>query len=121
VEPDEPTEDPTYKVTVNYLDKKTEEPIADPKVTPGFKNGESYLETCPDSLVNGTYVNTPPGYTGSLSGKIAGKDVVINCLYSNENEPTSDIPIYIVWGVGGAALAYSIYYFRKYYKQENNA
>lgn len=34
------------------------------------------------------------------------------------NAQTFDLPIFIVWGVGGAALIYSIYYFRKYYKSQ---
>lgn len=34
------------------------------------------------------------------------------------NAGTFDLPIFIVWGVGGAALIYSIYYFRKYYKSQ---
>ena len=35
-----------------------------------------------------------------------------------ENVQTFDLPIFIVWGVGGAALIYSIYYFTKYYKSQ---
>lgn len=121
VPPEDPKdpEDPTYKVTVNYLDKNTLEPIRNPYTHPTvYKNGDKYQAECPDGF-DAVYILD--SHSGNLNGSIAGKDVVVNCLYVTKSAPTSDIPIYIVWGVGGAALAYSVYYFRKYYKQENNA
>ena len=37
---------------------------------------------------------------------------------TSSNPQTFDLPIFIVWGVGGAALIYSVYYFIKYYKSQ---
>lgn len=110
--------EPTYKVTVNYLDKNTKKPIKDAYTYPtSYKNGQKYTASCLDSIGNNYILDS---YSGSLTGTINNKNVEINCLYTTEPTQTSDIPIYIVWAVGGAALAYSIYYFRKYYKQQNN-
>lgn len=109
---------PTYKVTVNYLDKNTKKPIQDPYThSTSYKSGDKYTATCPDTVNNSAYILD--SYTGNLNGTISDKDVVINCLYATEAVQTSDIPIYIVWAVGGSALVYSIYYFRKYYKAQN--
>lgn len=109
---------PTYKVTVNYLDKKTKKSIKDPFThTTEYKSGDKYTASCPESIGNNYILDS---YNGNLTGTIANSNVTVDCLYTSESVKTSDIPIYIVWGVGGSALAYSIYYFRKYYKEQNS-
>ena len=108
---------PTYNLTVNYLDRKTKKSIKDPYTDPtNYKSGDKYTATCP-AEIGSDY--TFDSSSGNLNGTFADKNIVVNCLYTNEAPPTSDIPIYLVWTVGGAALAYIIYYFRKYYKAQN--
>lgn len=106
-----------YKVTTNYLEKGTNKVLKDPKVD-YYGAGDTYKTSCPDSLsynkISYISANTPSNLTGTVTG-----NVTVNCLYSSGSAKTSDIPIYIVWGIGGAALAYSIYFFRKYYKEQN--
>lgn len=106
-----------YKVTTNYLEKGTNKVLKDSK-TDYYNAGDKYSTSCPDSLsynkVSYISANTPSNLTGTVTG-----NVTVNCLYSSGSAKTSDIPIYIVWGIGGAALAYSIYFFRKYYKEQN--
>lgn len=106
---------PTYNLTVNYLDKKTKKSIKDP-YTKSFNSGDKYTATCDENIGTNYILDS---YSGNLTGTFADKDIIVNCLYTTESSGTSDIPIYIVWTVGGAALAYSIYYFRKYYKAQN--
>lgn len=109
---------PTFKVTVNYLDKNTREPLKNPQVTGNLKNGDNYAVDCVDHIGEKFIKDS---YEGNLTGNIQSEDVVVNCLYVTEPVQTSDIPIFLVWAVGGATLGYSIYYFRKYYKKSNNA
>lgn len=109
-----PTDTTKYTLTVNYIDKLGN-PLADPDSLTKEANS-TYSVTCPDSLKSGSYVlSSKPS---NASGKMTS-DVVVNCIYTSDSTKTSDIPIFIVWAVGGAALAYSIYFFRKYYKQQN--
>ena len=114
----EPAPTPTFDLTINYLDKNTREPIKDPYHDPNaYETGDKYTAECLDAIGN-TYILD--SFTGSLSGTFADRDIVINCLYTTQPVQTSDIPIYIVWAVGGAGLIYSIYYFRKYYKKQSS-
>lgn len=106
---------PTYNLTVNYLDKDTKKSIKDP-YTKTFNSGDKYTATCDENIGTNYILDS---YSGNLTGTFADKDIVVNCLYTTKSSKTSDIPIYIVWTVGGAALVYSIYYFRKYYKAQN--
>ena len=114
----EPEPDPTFDLTINYLDKNTREPIKDPYHDPNaYSTGDKYTAECLDSVGNSYILDS---YTGNLSGTFANKDIVINCLYTTQPVQTSDIPIFIVWAVGGAGLIYSIYYFRRYYKKQSS-
>ena len=116
-EPD-PTPNPTFDLTINYLDKNTGNPIKDPYHDPNaYSTGDNYTAECLDSVGNSYILDS---YEGSLTGTFADKDIVINCLYTTEPAQTSDIPIHIVFIVAGAALAYSIYYLVKYYKKESS-
>ena len=116
----EPTTDvPTFDLTINYLDKNTNEPIKDPYHDPNaYKSGDNYTAECLDSVGSGYILDS---YIGNLTGTFADDDIVINCLYVTEPVQTSDIPLQIVFIVAAVALGYSIYYLVKYYKPQNMA
>ncbi len=119
-----------YKVTVNFLDKSTRSQIKDSKVVgSNYIDGQDYNADCDPTIGDYKLVSS-----AHLSGKISGKDVVLECLYektssggapSNPSNPgdgntgtnpgTADMPIYIVWAIGIGALGYAVYYFNKYY------
>lgn len=109
------SDNPTYKVTVNYLDKNTKKPIKDPYTYPtNYKPGDNYAATCLDSI-NGSYILD--GYNGNLTGKINDKDITIDCLYTTEANRTSDVSTYIVWVAAGLSLGYTVYYLIKHFKK----
>ena len=117
-----PTE--TVKLTINYLDKSGNVlKTIGPKT---FDKGTTTNASCPSNTkVDGvTYIFDNYTLDGSskstdLSKLVMDKDTVVNCIYTKEAAATADLPIFIVWAVGGGALAYSIYFFRKYYKEQN--
>jgi len=110
-----------YKATIHYLEYGTDKVLA-----------TDYLET---NLENDTTDNvTSPSINGyTLKNNtdkvviytINGADFEYTVYYVPNTEPvsqvnTGDTMIYIVWGIGVLALGYSIYYFTKYYKKEQD-
>lgn len=124
-----------YKVTKNFLDSNTKAQIKDSEVVGSdYADGQDYSTTCDPTIGDYKLVSS-----ANLSGKINGKDVVLECLYSknssggtpsnpsnpgdgntDKNPGTSDMPIYIVWAIGIGALGYAVYYFNKYYGIKND-
>ena len=111
-------------LTINYLDKKGN--VLKNRVTKTYNKGETVSTGCDDKVKSGNTMYIYDSYTLNGSGKSSdlnnltmNNDIVLNCIYTSESAGTADLPIFIVWAVGGGALAYSIYFFRKYYKEQN--
>ena len=111
-------------LTINYLDKKGN--VLKNRVTKTYNKGETVSTGCDDKVKSGNTMYIYDSYTLNGSGKSSDlnnltmdNDIVLNCIYTSESAGTADLPIFIVWAVGGGALAYSIYFFRKYYKEQN--
>ena len=71
-----------YNLIINYLDKDTNENVIDTK-TEKKKNGDSGSVTCPGRA----------GYTlekSTVSYEINGKDVTVNCYYTNTDRYNTD-------------------------------
>ena len=96
----------SYTLTTKYIDKDGKE-LLDP-VMKTYDAGSTVDASCKDNFTsNGTsYVfsswNTysASGAPTSLKGIVMNDDVVVNCVYSSKSSQTSDIPIFIVWGLG---------------------
>ncbi len=122
----DPTPTPSkYKVTKYFKEDGTGKTIRNPEVIGSdYADGATYSTTCPAEIDNYKLVSN-----ANVSGTINGADATVECLYKasgsaggenvKDNPGTSDIPIYIVWAIGIGALGYSIYYFNKYYKKNN--
>ena len=126
--PGSTTDTTNYTLTINYLDQAGKK-IPNPKSNGTTLNnpnvetktaGSSYSVVCPSDLTSGSTTYILNGKPSNASGTMT-ENKTVNCNYTTNSTQTSDIPIFIVWGIGGAALAYSIYYFRKYYKQQHEA
>lgn len=115
-----------YTLTVNYYDKagnRISNPVSGGSklVNPSTQtkaSGSDYSVVCPSDLKSGNTNYILDGKPSNASG-VMDSNKTVNCYYTTDSSKTADIPIFIVWGIGGAALAYSIYFFRRYYKEQN--
>ncbi len=121
------------KIRVNFTTQKSPETLVDATIERTYPasadyesspiiDGEAQDELAFPALYQITYktcetssdggAGTPSGGSGSPSDKGSDGNV-------DKNVATADLPIYIIWAVGLGALGYSIYYFNKYYRKND--
>lgn len=107
-------DEPTYNATIDYLDKDTNDKVADSYVDANLEDGYTLEKDSPEVK------NCTPDKE-KVTIKIDGKDfkdVVYYTCKKEDNPETGNILIFIAWAVGLGALGYSVYWFKKNKKEE---
>lgn len=105
---------PTYNATIDYLNKDTNDKVADSHVDAYLEDGYTKEITSPEVK------NCTPDKE-KVTIKIEGEDfkeVVYYTCKEETNPETGNVLIFIAWTVGLGALGYSIYWFKKNKQEE---
>ena len=120
----EEVETPKYTATIEYRNKATNKKVADDYIDENLANGFYDSVTSP-VIDNCTLDNPAVDKVHEYTIDNANHEYTVYYVCTSgeevkENKKTGDALIYIVWGIGALALGYSIYYFNKYYKKEED-